>query len=107
VEDVENLYLCVEAAIEHEKKKSGFKEAYAEVLKVEEVKFITKTLALLAKLHSLEKGHYEAVRGLLVFPFQSVVIQQNYILIQKSSFNEVRLRESLIKILLLHKSCKT
>lgn len=63
-------------------------------------------LTLIARLHSLDKNLYEGVRGLVVFPFQSIISQQNYIQIQKSMYNEIKMKECLIRILLLHKGCR-
>jgi CRISPR/Cas system-associated endonuclease/helicase Cas3 len=51
------------------------------------MRFMNKILALIAGVHTNNSNAYLAVRSLLLFPYQSIVAQQNYLLIKKSEFN--------------------
>ena len=64
-----------------------------------------KILTILASLHSLNQTYYEMIKNFLITPFQSVVSQQNYIMISKSGMNEIKIKEAVSKILFMHRTC--
>lgn len=48
---------------------------------------MTKILTLIAAIHLSNPYYYESIKNLLLSPFQSIVSQQNFIVIRKSTFN--------------------
>lgn len=63
-------------------------------------------LAIVASIHTYNASYYESIRGLLLYPYQYIVSQQNYLFIKKSGYNEIRIKEALIKILNIHRNCR-
>jgi len=46
----------------------------------------------MASIHHFNTPKYEAVKNILLCPYQSIISQQKYISIQKSSFNETSIK---------------
>lgn len=100
-----NLYLSLEGALDHEKWENK-PNRHAANISTNSIIFSNKVLALIASLNAKNRYLYEAVKGILTFPYQTIVSQQNYIFIAKSSFSSGKMREAISKIQTMHKHCE-
>ena len=98
-----NLYLSLEGALEHEKHEKRISQPFLSF--PSHITVLNRILTLVASINSKNRCNYEAVKGMLIFPYQSIISQQNYIFISKSGQCSGKIRKSLSKILLLHSGC--
>lgn len=82
-----NLYLCQESAYLHEKSTSNRlcgqqHHTNTRILAPENIRLITHILTLLAHFHLNCLSLYEELKLLLLYPFDSVIMQNVYIKVQ-------------------------
>ena len=73
-----------------------------------EVGYIKQFFTMMANLHLNNKEHYDRIRLFIVSPYDSTVSQLTELnLIKNGSSSSNAMRESLKKIIQLHRSCVT
>ena len=106
-EDVENLFFHLEGAIQHENTHKNNRKTREFYLSLpHNIKYLTRLLATIARINSKNRSLYEAVKGILIFPYQSIIAQQNFIFISKSMPSSGKIKEAVNQIIGLHRNCE-
>lgn len=98
--------MSIEGAIDHERKNGKKARKKDACLSLPHINYLTRLLTLTAGMKAKNRSLYESVKSILIFPYESIISQQSYLYISKSVPSIEKIKDSICRVLVLHKHCQ-